>query len=674
MTLHDLDLIVAILSGDLQVKMVPGDCWSADRTTRRIVYPRDHLLTMPEDEAVGWVFRCVEHCISSFGDLDAYNIGVDVALSVREQAGLELIHPRCFLKIVFAAERERVEAIARRASANLEHTYLPRRWHAYRAGEEQSDRATLARVSQPNNVEDYWDRCALALALVACNALAANDLPADMRWTHETIALIQALPHIASYDELLTEAEHLTLAFARAQMEALASPADAAATASSETSENDSDKDASNGASTDTNHSENADESPAPDQGDADGGEDGATSADSTSSEATDAESCGEGPGEASKGEAGTGDTEASDDERAGRSGAGEKPKPSSAPQANAQGSAGTAPSSSSSVPETLAELAKRIPVDIRNTIQSAVDEIPDDIVEIDFLNDSAAATPGHEPTTYATNHDRHGAVVPAWGAVSRSQLGRTLREPLRRTLLAHLVKNEVGDLETGFRGGRLNLRSIARPDPDPRPFMRRRQPTEQSYAVALILDASGSMSADVAEIGHDETLFGAGYPQRWHLTTYLAVAFAEAFNAIPNTQITIVTYDSDVTYVKSHKMPLTPTAQQNILANIPANGNNDDAGALDAAITDLASASNTTKFIFHLTDGEFISHRSAIQYQIDRAKRLGITVVFLTLAIEPTSARRFVAHDLADRVDPATLGPVIGKHIARMLRVGAAA
>lgn len=741
MQLGDLDQLVGILSADLHLKMVPGYSWIPDRLTRKITYPRAQLMTMDDTDATGWIFRCVEHCVSTFGDLDAYSVGVDAALTIRETAGVEIIHPRFFLHVALMAERERVEAIARRRARNLENTYLPRRWQRFRESERIADRTRLATISPMDNPADYWERVGLAVALLAADAISTADLPSDMRWAPDVVARIQRVPALATYDEVLTEIEDLMPAFVRSQLEEHAAPEEARSEEpGAEESESKDDTEPPPETPTDETEPESSDDTDSSDEGDsadeddesdptanpdADGSTDekGDTPADKHDSEAstddvpesqdestkegadpdadTDGDqndspsasdepadgSQGNEPAETSQGDEPADDSKGDDPAHGSKGGSadasgdaesdsdegpGDEAEPTTDGDATnvSAGNAGSV-SGEGEAGESIADLIARIAPGLLEKLQEAIDAEPDGRLEIDFINDDSAADPVRSPEHYTppTEDEFRNSLIPAWGAVSRSAINRQLREPLRRTLLKHLIDNEVGELETGHRSGRLDVRAVARPDPQPQPFRRRQAKADQSYAVGLIADASGSMNAGCPEIEHDEAVFGEGYPRRWHLTTYLAVALTEALTVIPATQLTVVTYDTRVSFVKPHSMPLTADVRQKILRGIVARGENDDAGALTAAIDDLIRATNTTKMLFHLTDGEFCSGQSAIQYQLNRAKKHGITVVFLTLAIEPTSARRFVDAELADRVDPGTIGPVINKHLTRMLR-----
>lgn len=699
MQLGDLDQLVGILSADLRLKMVPGHSWIADRLTRKITYPRAQLVTMSDADATGWIFRCVEHCVSTFGDLDAYSVGVDAALTIRETAGVEIIHPRFFLHVVMMAERERVEAIARRRARNLENTYLPRRWQRFRESERIDDRTRLATISPMNQPADYWERVGLAVALLAAGAITEDGLPSDMQWAPDVIARIQHVPEITCYDDVLTEIEDLMPAFVRSQLEEHSEPSHSSEGESNSQPDHKQDSTTESGqeagaasAQTDDETTEPGDgldqsagdaSDPTEDAGDAcqpanPGTSDANTSdADGGAGEGHDVDgpSLSENPAQCDESDGlalpDNADQSANDSPQ-GSSDGGKSTSPEAAGEGElSNASDPAAGSSSSKAGKSLSDLIARIAPELLEALKEALDAEPDGRIEIDFINDDSAADPDRVPEHYAppTEDEFRDNVIPAWGAVSRSPLNRQLREPLRRTLLKHLIDNEVGELETGHRSGRLDVRAVARPEPQAQPFRRRQAKADQSYAIGLIVDASGSMRASCPTIVHDEAVFGEGHAQRWHLASYFAVALTEAMNVIPNTQLTIVTYDSRVSFVKPHTMPLTQDVRQRVLRGIVARGENDDAGALSAAIDDLIRATNNTKLLVHLTDGEFCSGQSAIQYQINRAKKHDITVVFLTLAIEPTSARRFVDADLADRVDPETIGPVINKHLTRMLR-----
>jgi hypothetical protein len=618
LSVEELDRITSILGAQLRLRLVPGADWQWDRSRRMLMYPRERLLKMSADAITGYLWRTVQHAISSTGTFNEYDVAVDAVCATQTAAdGKRLMHPHWVLQLVLAAERERVEHIARTKARNLGNSYLPVRGSGHRADEFAADRTLIADVTP--DPKAYWNRAALALGAVACGALTKEQLPADMPWTDDLIAAITALPQLATYDELLGAVEALVPELARIWISTLV-PRPPASEETGEAKPGGTIKIklvGSGGAAGDPDNSDDpSDTSP--------GGEESDDSA--------------EKPAKGASSEDENGTEESEGDQRA------------------------------------LNELLDNLDDETLDAIQAALDELGNAVEGIDFFDEQIEpGTPSEAHETPASTwhsdslsrtHDG-----PAWAAVSRSSA--TIVESLRRILLEHLVENEVGEIEYGTKSGRLNHREAFRPAhiQSVTPFKRRAECEERSYAISIVLDRSGSMGASTNGDPFCDA-FGPGPLQRWHLTARLAVAFTEALDRLDkgSIEIGLITYDDRIDLVKSVRDPLSSTIKQNVMNSIRARGDNDDAGALRCALDDLQKSRAERRIIIHLTDGQFCSSHDEMRAVVREIVQAQVELVILTLDISSSHARAYVPERYADEVNDGNLARVLGKHLQRML------
>jgi len=635
LTIADLDRITSILGAQLKLRLVPGTAWLWDRRRRMLMFPRDAILAMNPNTVIGYLWRTVQHAISTHGIFKEYDVAVDAVCATEAAGGARVMHPHWVLQLVLAAERERVETIARRAARNLGNSYLPVRGGGHRAAELEADKTALADLTP--DPKAYWARAATALGGIASGALTLTDLPADMPWSETLCAAIRALTDLPTYDELLSGVEGLVPELVRAWIASMVPPQPQP-------------------------EPENEPQPETPDAGDDDDGSDVA----------------GDEPDDASATPEPAEDTETPDP----------APTPETDPSAPEAGAPKTADPDEDAAPGpggdddaapeggmTLDELLDQLGDDLKEAISQAIEELGDAAEGIDFFEEeiksgTPAATheaPAETWSAKAPPLDTKGGI--SWGAVARASTN--VVESLRRVLLEHLVENDIGEMQYGTKNGRIDARRVIRPMQyqNESPFRRRTQPEDRSYAIALVLDRSGSMSSSTEGEPLEEA-FGVGPLRRWHLTARLAVGFIEALQRLesPSLQTAIVTYDGDVELIKSVNDRLTPAIKQNVMDTIQARGDNDDAGALTCALNDLAKSRADMKMIIHLTDGEFCSSTSQMEKVARTIVQAGVELVILTLDISSSNAKRFVPGHLADEINDATLSRILSKHLHRML------
>ena len=613
LSLDELDRLCAILSAELRLTLVPGDSWAWNRAARKLLYPRDRLTAMEPAAATGYLWRTVQHALSSHGQLDAYDVAVDAVLASEAQTGERAMHPHWVMGLMFAAERERVEAIARGGAHNLANSFLPRRGTGYRTQQATQDRDIINAAS--SSAAQYWQRVATALGAIAAGSLDPRDLPADIAWDEPIVTGVRALPKAPTYDALLEQVEVLVPLLVRKQLESLAAP----------------------GESAEEPAGEQASQNPA-----GSGSATKPTSGDNQQS----------GAGESVEPE-----DEEPEHEHADHADVGES-EDKAAPADHTD----EEPANSEISAEQLAALGDE------------VDATSDERVAIDYFEDNATANPKEaEHSSPAGGWGNNGQRLfdekrgPAWNAVSRTNAH--VIAPIRRTLLQYLAENDVGEVEHGTRTGRLDYRYATKPAhllTQP-PFCQRTQTDERSYAVGLIIDRSGSMCGRCDARPFHEA-FGDGQTLRWHLAARMAVALSEALARVPGAQTAIVAYDGRVDVVKHLGEALGPSVRQRVMDHMVARGDNDDVGALKAMADELRSSAAHAKLIFHLTDGQFCSEAGEVKRTVRELSAANIELVVLTLGLKADFARKFVPIAMADEVCDATVARVLARHLDRML------
>lgn len=674
MDLTILDQLTAIISAELKLRLIPGDRWAEDRLNRRLMYPRQQILTMDTGAATGEVWRCVAHALNSFGLLDAYDVAVDAVLAAEDQLGVRSVHPHWVLGIMLQAERERAEAIVRRHARNLRNTFLPPRWTGIRLAEAAEERPILEDAN-PQDPPRYWQRIGIAIGAIAAGVIDRDDLPADLPWDAPTVATIAEIPALPTYDAVLETIERLVPIFARDQLLALApEPEPSAAEKPPESDERD-DADDSN--------------QPPSSSGNTDGGQaDKADSEDNATGERSDDDPSAGGVADDDL-QDGPDDNDVTEDDHAwAASNDDANPDDSDADrQAQAESENDAAPVRLDVASAATDEdgnrddaeahepsiIVLRIPEEVLEKLRDAVAAAGEERVEIDFLQNDPNADPDiivELPEDIpATEMTRIGDVGPAWGAVSRA--ASAMREPLRRTMLEFLTENEPGQWQGNQPVGRFQAHKVMRAIPSSLPHRRRLGVDERSYALALIDDRSGSMSAHI-DRRSDENVYGSAQAFRWHLTAEMTVALAEVIELLAEARLTIVSYSDRVDLLKRHADPLTPQVRQQVMdVTLPDSGNN-DAGAIRIAVGDLATAPCDRRFILHLTDGQFCSSAEQMTAALAYARRHSVEIAFLCLDCEPDFAQRYVPAHMAQRVDASTLPKVLQHYFRRWLRAAA--
>lgn len=615
-----LDRMTAILSGELRLKLIPGMDWASNRHTRVITYPRAALLEKDELEATGDLWRCVQHAVSSWGEYDAYDLAVDTMVAAQKRAGVRAVHARWILGVIQEVERERVERIARSHARNLGRSALPPRGSGYRKAEAAHLRAALALPDTDG--ADYWQRVALACGGLCAGTIVPDDLPVDMPWDglHEQI---KALADAPSYDALLLEVEKLIPEMSARWI----------------------------------THLSSANPPPPPDPGAA-AGMPGAGGGRGGSAKGA--------PGSGGDAPEGTpgGESEEADGPEQEAPGAPSAASPKSGPEEHADSEEpGTEPAPGESLADALREALERA-VNEESTERAGIDFFEGEVrAETDLPQGEPAAGWG----TGAAMEEMH-QPGPAWNAVSRSNAAITA--PIRRVFQKYLVNNEIGEVQTGTRGGRLRMSQAIKPAivRTTSPFCRRTAVGDVSYDIGFIIDHSGSMHASTGEPGFPEA-FGDDELTRWQLAARMAVALSEAITAVNGVTTTLVAYDSYVKLVKRHDEPLTPVVKQRVMDTIRPQGDNADAEAIREMMAALLKAPGQRKLIFHLTDGQFCSSAIAMERAVSDLRSKNIGYVVLTLGMGAHFAQRYVPEDCAEEITDETVGRILAKHLTRMLK-----
>jgi von Willebrand factor type A domain len=684
LSVEDLDALTALLSADLKLKLVPGPDWAVQLP--RIYYPRAKMLKISATEAVGKLWRTVQHAVDTRGELDGYDVAVDAVLAAEDLTGVRCVHPRFVLRLFLEAERERVERIARSRAANLEYTYLPKRGNGWRSAAFEVEREIIN--ARAHTAAEWWERAALAIGAIASGTLRASDTPPDLEMT-AIERRITALPNAPSYDALQIAVEALVPHLAAAYLRSIAEPEEEQPPRKQDDRDNASSDGKNAGGEGDAN-----DDS----QGGSEGPNGGKSGADDDTTEANEAdepqgsnesngseEADGEQPGDARANDDTDETPSAGDTSEATRDNAGDRTDGSR--EAGSENDAGGDLEDEAAAfdRDTLTRIASKI----LDAIAGELAELGDDALAIDYLDAEivsakeakgrekaraemveaiadAIAAGGWGPTT--GNHvNDPGAPGPPWSGVARTNI--QLTGPLKRIIIQHLAENEVQELETGHTSGRLDMRRAFLPPalrPTP-PFRRRAVVNDRSYAVEIVLDRSGSMIQDVAEERYPD-VFGPGRTRRWHLAARMCVALTDAFSRIPNCDLGIITYDHHVDVIKHLGDPLSERIRQRAMDTVRARGDNDDAGALTTAVTELQRSPREKKIVIFLTDGQFCSSNDAMNRAMTIAKRASVETIFLTLDCEPDFARRYVPDHLAERVDDQSLPTVLARHLRRVI------
>jgi hypothetical protein len=657
-TIAELDRVCAILSAELKLKIIPGRSWGWDRAGRRVVVPRGSFLNRPPAEVIGDLWRCVWHAAKSWGDLREFDVAVDAAVNAEDLLGVRAVHPRWILNVVMAAERERVEVLARQQARYLEKTYLPVRWQGHRAQEAVVDAMALYEHGTTADAARYWARTAVAVSAVAARVLERDQLPADMPWSETTFYSVRDLVKAPSYDELLLAVEALVPDFVRAHLEALAQqnePEEDEPEDEGDPQDGQGDPDKGEG---DDPSDESQDEN---DQRDDKSSEDDDAQTESGDGEADEARGDDDQPGSAeedSPDNAGDDDQPDAEDEDAARA---------EAPSADASEDEGEAPSA----PDPTAG----IPREVLDAIADMIEAIGADPTAIDWFEADSNAAPQEaakdieaaiEEAAASGEYEFMQNGGPAWAAVSRSNAA--IVEPLRRTLLDFLAANDSGELERHQRCGRLDVRTVAKPKPDPRnAFLRRTVPTERSYGLALVVDRSGSTSIPTNGAPAEQA-FGPGDAKRWHVGTRMVVGLTEALQRIDNTEIALFAFDSTVEKLKGIKDRLSEPDKQRIMDGMVPRNCTTVSPALEAALDDLRTSKANEKLMIVLTDGEFEASEAAdIRQAVARADREGVGLAVLTIGCSAESAASFVGSKMATEITPETAGAVVRGHFRRL-------
>ncbi|TAM65361.1 MAG: VWA domain-containing protein [Microbacteriaceae bacterium] len=669
-----LDQLASLLSAELRLRLIPGTAWGVNRLQRVITYPRSQLLAMEQRAAIGALWRTVQHAFSSVGKVNAFDLAVDAALAAEAAIGARTVHPTWILNIVLGAERERVEAIARRRARNLANTYLPAAGRSFRQGEREG--ALEIVQSQPKNAKGYWARIATAVAGVASGMLTSDDLPADMPWDAATIDAVRTLVDLPSYDALLVAVEQLVPRFARDQARALANQPPPPPQPNTDSDGNDCDEaqsDSSAGEQSDDVTDDTADDSAsgsipenAEGNNEGDGGADDepSRSEDVGQSEpddepVTDADSKEDGDKDQLEESNGTVKQPDSNNDTG--------DQPTSATESSNKD--GEADADSFDIPQEIIDAIKG-ELDAQGDERHAIDYFEGAVTEEGQTTEDQAAAQQEPQSAAEAHHDPladRSTPAPSWSAVGRSNA--RIRGVLNRVIGQHLVENEIGELIRGTNGGRFDWRRAMYPSTaGTPPFRRRSSPDDRSYTVALIVDISGSMILPVPDApAYPETFGGEGL-HRWHLSTRLTVALCDALQALPRSEVIIIGFDDNVEVLKTATAPLTAATRQHIMDELRPRGWTTPAKAIERAADEMARAHGEQKLTLLLTDGDFQGTGTDVHTAINRLRAVNSDLAVFTLGCGPESARRFVPVHMADEVTDDSVGRVLARHLKRLL------
>jgi hypothetical protein len=291
----------------------------------------------------------------------------------------------------------------------------------------------------------------------------------------------------------------------------------------------------------------------------------------------------------------------------------------------------------------------------------------------------------------------------PAWSLVRMS--ASNMIGPIVKQTRKYLRENEIATRSPGYKSGKLHSRSLIRAEitDSDRVYSKPDQHGQLSYAVALLVDASGSMQSFEEDVRPAPEAFGglgerievpgkassgrrAAYYERiyqpwssghensgkygakWTFATRLCVALTEAIAKYREVKLGIFRFDDNFTVVKGFKEPLSQEKKQYIMTDLTGNvdGGTENADAFIQIANQMKDLNVDRRLCIVLTDGQFTDHGTdeAIKYM----KGKGIEMVVLTLGVDARVAKRYVGDRFADKVTDDTVGPVLGHHLKRMV------
>jgi hypothetical protein len=268
---------------------------------------------------------------------------------------------------------------------------------------------------------------------------------------------------------------------------------------------------------------------------------------------------------------------------------------------------------------------------------------------------------------------------------------------PITKQIRRHLRDNEIADKSHGWKSGRFHSRSLIKGEVTgtEKLYARRDEKGQMSYAVGLLIDASGSMRSGAPDVTpHPEVFGGLGatnkgytyehtedyssfyggrsgktYGAKWTFATRLCVALSEAIGKYREVKVGIFRFDNDFTVVKQFTQPFSQEVKQHVMDDITGNvdGGTENAKAFRHIADQMSKLNVDKRLCIVLTDGQFTDYGTdeAIKYM----KNKGIEMVVLTLGCDAGTAKQYVGDNFADKVTDESVGPVLGHHLKRMVR-----
>lgn len=614
--LSSLSALTDMVSARADIKLVRGIGWAYDPKEKVLTYDEGMLLQMPPKAAPGLIFHNVGHSLHSVPEKTSIGMFKN---KVSKDTGKK-ISPQDVYDLIEAAEDERMERRMVEEFNNLRNSHLPRSDQGWRKKDWKALKDFLDTPTQPGQMiqhgsrndgkpiqsSAFYARASTAIRGLVSGALTRKDLPPDMRWSKGLVQEIENLRDIPTVDELLREMERIIKRIIQ----------------------------------------ERENPEPEPEDGEGEGDGEGDQK---------------EGQGNGQKDGKGKGSSK-------GQGGGNFKPGKGQA-EAEAAGD-------------------NRGQPDSNNRYGGQGPGAKDDK---SFVNNGGGAGFG----TDKLDVKWHG---PEWSQVLKSCLNIT--SPIRVAVRRYLKDNENSDKVHGFIRGKLQGSKMVRGylGQNNNVFSKYEERGNKNYAIYVLIDVSGSMESGGQDIrvypeleGYisnpggswkglrdNESAWkaiqasrganGGGMGHLWAFACRMTVAIVEVLRGFKEVEVGIGTYHSNTSSLKMTNQALTPERQQKIMDDIasPRGGTNVQMG-LKMAQQELRKSRAEKKLVLVLTDGDFSG--SGVAEIIKELKQANTDVAVMTLGVPPDTARHFVPPSHADEVTDENIGPVIGKHIKRMVK-----
>lgn len=560
---HRLSTLATMVAHERNLRILPGDAWSASPNSGTLTYPIDQLAKLDYDSATGLMWRAASMVVNGVHQRLPYNAAVDTGLALSKQYGRRVLHPKHLLPLVVRAETARIERITRAQSKNLSSTFLPPLGSKHRT-QEAAD--TLQRAAQePKALDDWWETAADHVTLAA----AGIPRPANPAFAHlaQLESIVQPLVGEKSYDDLLGKLEPLAKTMVDAYLAYKANlpppPPPAPQQQQQQQQQQSEEQDGQGSGASDPDGDSDSQQQPSAgdedpeksdksddsqdDKSDDDAGDDTGDSRDDADDQGDDGDADGNQDGDGS-----------------------EDPSASN----------GNDPGDAAAIQAALDDLAQELEGEA------------DTPLHVDMINGTVGTRPPAEPSASPEK-----ATWVDYASIMTENI-----EAVRTILLRYLSETDTADRERGLRSGRVDVKRIGAlvNGTSDAVFCRRTLPGDTSVDVVMLLDISASMNMSVDKMPF--TLVA----QRYHAVRAFLVTFAEALRTIPDARLSVIRWDDYAETMVDLGQVLDPLAQDALMKCIIPRGNTDLNPALIKAGEVLRYSEAGRKLVIVATDGGF--------------------------------------------------------------------